>query len=121
MSKIGVKPQFTTELFYDTDTGLRRIELKLLYGFPEKYVGTYKFVEWTYGENIAIEMECMKSDGKLDVGKYVILQCISCMKEAPFKTPLTVDEIKALPGRIGTIYSNISDYVCTTSDAEKKG
>ena len=107
---------------YDEPTGLRTVELTIRAGFPEKYIGKYMFREWSYGEKIRVELEVEKEfpakepdmilKGERMIGKEVKVTLRS--------SPIPIDDIFTLPGRLGTILANVTGYVNVTPDEEKK-
>lgn len=142
-----VNPPFELHTEQDSVTGLRSATLKVNTGFPKQYLGTYKFKEWTYGEKINVELDAenvrliqirelqaqladnpddVKLKGKLEslkvrnVDTYIILQTLTTLRSAPLELE-TIEQFNALPGRVGTLLSNVAGHIDLAPDEEKKG
>lgn len=146
MEQEETKPPFELSLKTDSATGLRDATLVLHRGFPKKFLGEYKFKEWTYGEKLRVELDAenirlMKArqlqqqiantpnDSTLqtkldkmqlqDPESLIILQTLTTIRQAPTKLE-TIEEFSALPGRIGTLLTNVAGYLNINPDEEKK-
>ncbi len=115
-----IEPAYILNLSSDPVSGLRNAELTLNRNFPKQYLGTYLFNEWTYGEKLTVELAVPPDeDGKRDIEKFIVLETTSVLRKAPFE--IKYDIVKALPGRLGTLLSNIATYVDAYTEEEKKG
>ena len=68
-----------------------------------------------------LEFQLKRLDSGVDTESFILVQTMICLKESPLTINGNVDNIKRLPGRLGTMLSNITGYLCLAPDEEKKG
>ena len=141
-----VKLPYELKFSQDALTGLRSATLIINSGFPKQYLGEYVLKEWNYGEKLKVELEAENiraiklmgiqnkladnpSDSKLktekerlekqDVEALIVLQTLTTIRKSPTKLE-TIEDYNALPGRLGTLLTNIAGYLNISPDEEKK-
>lgn len=117
---VDVKPPYELKFSQDGLTGLREATLAIYLGFPDKYLGEYAFKEWNYGEKLNVELEASKqSPEKMDVTLLIVLQTLITLRKSPISLK-TVEDYKNLPGRLGTLLTNIASFLNLSPSEEKK-
>lgn len=113
-----VTPRYLFNISTDPQTGLRSALLDVFYGWPSQYRGKWVMRELTFGEKIDVESKIpLNEKGEMDAARIGILTTLATIRSSPIK--LGEEEMRLMPGRVGTLLINFAAALNNVPDAEK--